>query len=337
MTPLSVIIPVGGGRLTNLNNCLYALVRQTLAPELFEVIVVSDGAEDNMLDVLRAFNGALDLRYVHSRKFEPGQDAPPRNKGAKLARFPHLVFLDSDVILDSRALSYYAEDFAHNPTGVVAGMYDWLPPCRIGMREIDAGLDSIYHIPDGENLVLKIKQQPWPKGHQTHNVARDMRRPMFGETDRHTVYTGPGNMNVYLGMFSGNLGFAAESFWKAGGYWEDLTAGLVDDGAFGLTFWALSVERSPDMKIVYDAAGQPTIRPEFGVRLDERIVGAHQYHDRNVEFVQRQSAREVDLINRRFRLEQYADGGDPILPAPVYALTEEAQKSWGVDKWKKDW
>jgi len=329
----SVVIPVGGGRMKNLQNVLHSLTLQTFKD--FEVIVVNDGSSDDILSVCNLFP-TLDVDYVYGKKFEIGKDIPPRNKGARLARYPFLIFLDSDVILDKQAMEFYAEDFDKNPIGIVAGLYDWLFPCRIGPDEIERGLDSIYHI-DGDHLVMDIKMQDWPKGHQTHNACRDMRRPMFMETNPSVVYTGPGNMNVYLGMFSGNLGFAAKTFWGAGGYWDSLTPGIVDDGAFGLTNWVLSAKRDDTGRLLTDENGEPIPDPMFGVRLDKRIRGAHQYHDRNVQFVQVTSTREVDLINRRFRLEKYADGGIPIIPKPVYELTREAQVSWGVDKWEKRW
>lgn len=336
MINLSVIVPVTGGRLNNLRNTLHALTLQTLPADRFELIVVNDGSTDDFPALLEMYNG-LDIRYLQTPKFIPGLDIPPRNKGARLARYKHLVFLDSDVILDKRALEFFAEDFDKIPNRVVAGIYDWLPPCRIGLREIDAGLDSIYHV-DGDDLGMKLPLLPWPKGVQTHNVCRDMRRPMFYESPVDEVYTGPGNVNCYLGAFSGCIGYAAPTFWGSGGFWEDLTAGLVDDGALGLTLWAKSVKRDKQGNIVYGRViGHPTILPEYGISFDQRIQGAHQYHDRNVQWVQVQSAREVDLINRRFGLEQYADGRTPIIPKPVYALTDEAHEAWGVNKWNKLW
>jgi glycosyltransferase involved in cell wall biosynthesis len=330
---LSVILPVTSGRLTNLKNVLHSLELQTLPKDQFEIIVVSDGSQDDFMKLLNGFN--LDWRFVYTPKFEKDKDIPPRNKGARLARYPLLVFIDSDVILDKDALLYYENDFKEFPHGAVAGMYDWLHPCRIGPAEIKGGLDSIYHI-EGEHLIMDIPKSPFPQGGPTHNVCIDMRRAMFEQTDHTVRYTGTGNMNVYLGMFSGNLGFAADDFWAAGGYWDSLTAGIVDDGAFGLTFWVKSVRRDKDNSVIYEN-GEPIPDERFTIRLDKRIRGAHQYHDRNVEFVQRVSIAEVKIINRRFRLEEYADGRPPVLPKPLYQLTRDAQKAWGVDHWEKKW
>lgn len=335
-TRLSVIIPVTTGRLRNLQNTLHSIDIQTLPKDKFEVILVNDGSKDDIMGVANLFP-TIDIRYVYAPKFQLGRDMPPRNMGARLARYPFLIFIDSDIILDKYALEYYAEDFSVEPSGIVAGMYDWLPPCRIGPDEVESGLDSIYYV-EGEHLRMHLKIQEFPTAAgQTHNVCIDMRRAMFMETNVSKRYVGPGNMNVYLGMFSGNLGFAAKTFWSAGGYWSDLTPGIVDDGAFGLTNWVKSVQRDEENNIVYDANGQAIPVWEHAVRLDKRIRGAHQYHDRNVHFVQTTSIREVDLINRRFRLEQYNDGMMPIIPKPVFELTRDAHVAWGIDKWEQRW
>jgi hypothetical protein len=326
---------------------LFSLQLQTLPASDFEVIVVNDGGENDMVKVIGPYADKLDLHYYRGPKFQPLNGRPPRNSGARLARAPHVVFIDSDIILDRNALALYAEDFAANPLGAVAGLYDWLPPCRIDSHLVEAGLDAIYELepitlPDGtpdEHIKLKIPLLPFPQGHATHNTARDMRRPMFMATDVSRVYTGISqHANVYLGMFSGNLGFNLKAFFKSGGYWDDLTAGLVDDGALGLTWAVLAEYRDAKQQLVYaDNAQTQTIPvPEFGIRLDKRIRACHQYHDRNVNFVQQQSAREVVIINRRFRLEQFADGRPPILPRSLEVLTLEAQESWGVDHWNKE-
>ncbi len=338
MPNLSVIVPVGDGRQKNLLNTLHALEVQSLPTSRFEVIVVQDGGHDAILEVTE-FAPKLDLRYVKIPKFQRGHDRPPRNVGALLARFAHLVFLDSDIILHRDALRYYSDNFDADPTGIVAGMYDWLPPAKIELADVDRGLDSIYELaphtnPDGSADVaprLLVPALPFPLGQATHNVCRDIRRPMFLETDHTVRYCGPGNLNVYLGMFSGNLGFSVKTFWAAGGYWEDLTAGIVDDGAFGLTCWAHSVERDDALNIV-----EPVVQKmEFAVRLDQRIRAAHQYHDRNLAFVQATNEREVPIINRRFRLEEYADGRPPILPASLFDLTAAVNSAWGTDAWSK--
>lgn len=321
---ISVVIPVAPGRETNLVNCLHALNCQTLPKSEWEVIVVQDGGEhDTILRAIEPEIRLLQWKFVLSEKYqpkteiEPNHGIPPRNLGARIGFAPFILFLDSDIILDKNALALYKADIEANPDRIIAGMYDWMPPARITEEMVEQGLDSVYTLDerDGElHMRLLVKQSPYKFGGPTHNVCRDHRRPMFFEKPHTHVYSGEQSMHAALGQFSGNLLMPAKLFWTAGGFWEDLSAGLVDDGAFGLTCWHLGM----------------------GISFDPRIRGAHQYHDRNVEYIQTQSAKEVDLIDRRFRLGKYADGGERVVPKNIHILTQEAQAAWGVDKWRRD-
>lgn len=321
-TKISVICPVAPGRLSNLRNSLYSLANQkNISPSDFETIIVQDGGEEDMWSVVEEFSDDLSMRFLRIPKFLPREGSPPRNMGARVARFPFLMFMDSDIILNPDVLSLFMRDLEKNPNRVIGGLYDWLPPARITEHDIDGGLDAIYTLDthphpaggDEQHVRMIVQQRPYPLGHQTHNVSRDMRRPMFFEHPVDHVYYGPGNMNAFLGAFSGLITYPANIFWATGGFWDDLTAGLVDDGSLGLTLWHMG----------------------YGISFDPEIRGAHQYHDRDVTFIQKQSAAEVEIINRRFGLEGYNDGRKPIIPKSVYALTEEAHKAWGVDRWAK--
>jgi glycosyltransferase involved in cell wall biosynthesis len=331
----------------NLKNTLCALELQSCTD--FEVIIVNDGSSDPIHDLIR--QSKLDIKYILTEKYLPIKEngeaqsrnsVPPRNRGAMLARGTHYLFLDSDVILDKQAVEFYYQNIESNPIRCIMGMYDWLPPCRITFQMIKDGLDSIYgyvpyinsHNEPDEDIKLNIPKLAFPEGGQTHNVCRDLRRKMFLETGPLVIYTGPGNLNVYLGSFSGNALYSRETFWSAGGYWDTLTAGIVDDGSFGLTLWLKSVWRDQLNRIVFDENGQATPIEKFGISLDKRIRGAHQYHPRNVQFVQETTIREVDYINRMFGLEQYNDGRLPVLPKSIQELTQDVNFYWQVDGWK---
>lgn len=345
MYKISVIIPVGSGRMGNLKNTLHALELQSCTD--FEVILVNDGSGDPIHEFTKS---KLDIKYVLTKKYQrlpifdeqytSENPVPPRNRGAMLASGTHYLFLDSDVIVNKDVVELFYEDIRENPHRSVMGLYDWLPPCRITPQLVKDGLDAIYeYIPyvnkDGKDDVdvkLKIPKLPYPEGGQTHNVCRDQRYVMFQESNPSDVFYGPGNMNCYLGMFSGLSLSWRDTFWKSGGYWNTLTAGIVDDGSFGLTHWIMSTERDADRNIVLKD-GQPILVDGFGVSFDKRIHGAHQYHPRNVKFVQETSAREVDYINQMFGLEQYNDGRLPLIPKSVQELTKDVNKYWQVDKW----
>lgn len=317
---LSVIIPVTDGRQQNLNLVLTSLECQTLPRDQFEVILVSDGGQDSF-DSTLAMHKSLQPTFIWQPKHDPllygtpKQTMPPRNRGARNAKFPFYVFLDSDVVLHPKALEYYAEDMAKNSDRVVCGIYHWLHPMRVSTMDIKTRIQDVL-----DERLLKL---PTPNP-QTHNIARDMRLAMFNEQDHTFVYRvltfqewfdalSPSEQNApdeelneayqktagayrkqkypkWLGMYSGNICWNARDFWKIGGYAAWLAAGAHDDGESGLAAMCAGV----------------------GLSFDVRIVGGHLYHARNVERIAELWKREIPMINRYFHLEQFADIGDDV-------------------------
>jgi hypothetical protein len=97
---LSVVVPTWG-RLDQLDSCLDALSRQTLAPERFEIIIVDDDPDHNTLHLVSSWR---------SRKHESGPRliyfantgqhgaAAARNRGWRIARAPIIAFTDDAAI-----------------------------------------------------------------------------------------------------------------------------------------------------------------------------------------------------------------------------------------------
>ena len=91
--PITVIIPVYNGA-TVIEDCLAALVRQTVKRDRYEIIVVDDGS--------------IDLTLTHARKYEDvrtvtqphGGPAAARNHGVTLAKGELVVFTDADCVPD---------------------------------------------------------------------------------------------------------------------------------------------------------------------------------------------------------------------------------------------
>lgn len=91
---LSVVVPTYN-RARVLRVCLASLAAQTLPREEFEVLVVDDGSTDDTESVVRAFEGALVVRYLRQPS-NCGQ-AAARNRGIHEATGEVVVFVDSDV------------------------------------------------------------------------------------------------------------------------------------------------------------------------------------------------------------------------------------------------
>ena len=84
----SIIVPVYNGAPT-LDGCLEALAGQTAEANTYEVIVVDDGSSDGSGE-LAACHGVTVLRQEHAGA------AAARNRGARQAQAPILLFTDAD-------------------------------------------------------------------------------------------------------------------------------------------------------------------------------------------------------------------------------------------------
>ena len=62
----------------------------------FELIIVEDGSEDTIEEIVKEYKGNLPIRYTYQENQGPGK---ARNLGAEIAQYDYLIFLDSDVLL----------------------------------------------------------------------------------------------------------------------------------------------------------------------------------------------------------------------------------------------
>jgi len=105
---LSVIIPA-------LNEEHYApkllssLVKQEFRGDL-QVIVVDGQSEDNTIKAAMEYENKLDLKVISSER-DIGKQ---RNEGAKVAKHPHLLFLDADVIMPRNMLNRFTSKINPN-------------------------------------------------------------------------------------------------------------------------------------------------------------------------------------------------------------------------------
>ncbi len=116
---LSVVIPTFN-RSNILQNTLASLLNQTLAPKLFEVIVVDDGSTDDSFDKVRKLKPNFRLRYIlqDDLGYGPGR---ARNIGTLFAEGEIVLFLDADVISDPHNLeehlkthAFYKRQYGHD-------------------------------------------------------------------------------------------------------------------------------------------------------------------------------------------------------------------------------
>ena len=99
MVKVSVVLPVYNVE-PYLRDCMDSIVNQTLTD--IEIICVNDGSPDNSLDILNEYAAKDDRISVYDQ--ENGGHAVATNRGIDLATGDYLFLMDSDDVLDLRAL-----------------------------------------------------------------------------------------------------------------------------------------------------------------------------------------------------------------------------------------
>ena len=310
-TSIAVVIPVGAQRLNNLRMVLASLEAQTLAPS--EVIIVNDGEQSDLRAWASSHFDRPTYKYIEQPKFERdlveidgsgavkllrrGVADHPRNVGAALAASDFLVFLDSDVALHPNSIARYHEQFTIDyKDGIVCGAYNWLPPMQVSEEEMIADFDRFVE--------ARFPLLPYPEGQPSHNVLPDPRVQFDEKQPNEWTYD---DMACALACFGGNIGVSKKVFRQLGEFERWLSAGLVDDGPFGI-------------KAVLH--GTP-------IKFDRRIIGGHIYHPRDLAYVKKQSAVEMQLIDRYYHLGPWDDGTVKPDLAETYArITEPYRKTW---------
>lgn len=94
---LSIVVPVYNVE-AYLTRCLESLVKQTLADDRYEIIVVNDGATDGSQEIIEQF--CEKYSHVVSYMKENGGLSDARNHGIERAKGKYLAFIDSDDYVD---------------------------------------------------------------------------------------------------------------------------------------------------------------------------------------------------------------------------------------------
>lgn len=132
----SVIVPAYNAAAT-LDACLYALSRQTVGPDAYEVIVVDDGSTDGSAAVARR-HGVTIVQQAHSGA------AAARNEGARRARGQILLFTDADCEPREDWIEKMVMPFAHGAVDGVKGIYRTRQPSLVA-RFAQAEYEEKYH------------------------------------------------------------------------------------------------------------------------------------------------------------------------------------------------
>lgn len=210
MYKISVVIPTYN-RYRNLELTLTGLVNQTVKPH--EVIIADDGSKENTMQLVRRFQEHFPIKYY----WHPDKGyrvSLTRNQGSRLIsqETTHILFIDSDVVLNPKAIQHYYDIIKTHPEVVVCGKYDWLPPMKINPEDI------IERFEDFKNVKLPTKKQTkktsWV-GEDPRDSASWNEKPVLG-----------------AGVLSGNLLVPKIIFLSTGGFDEKIED-RGQDGEYG--------------------------------------------------------------------------------------------------------
>lgn len=112
---ISIIIAIFN-RKDELSDLLFSLTKQTDAD--FEVIVVDDGSEVDLLPIIEEFKIKLNLKYFKKTNSGAGLS---RNFGVEKASGEWVIFLDSDVIVEQDYIQNVRKNLVKNPADAFGG------------------------------------------------------------------------------------------------------------------------------------------------------------------------------------------------------------------------
>lgn len=137
---VSVIIPTLS-RPAALDRCLASLAAQDYPAARYEVIVVDDGSERPLDDVVAGFRSALRLTLLRQANAGPG---PARNRGAAAASGELLAFTDDDCLPQPGWLKALARQHAATPGDLLGGRLQNHDPGNLYAETGQLILDAAY-------------------------------------------------------------------------------------------------------------------------------------------------------------------------------------------------
>lgn len=118
-------------RAVNVRNALHSWSLQTRKD--FSVVVVDDGSDDDILSVVREFDGVLATQFYRQPRGTRKEEARALNKGTLLAppQTTHIWYTDGDIVFNPKAMEAAYGHTEEYPKRVIAGRYDYLPQIEI--------------------------------------------------------------------------------------------------------------------------------------------------------------------------------------------------------------
>ena len=138
MKSISIIIAIFN-RKDELFELLNSLSHQT--DKDFEVIIVDDGSKIALLPTVELFEKQLDIKFFRKDNSGPGLS---RNYGAKRAKNDWLVFVDSDVIVETDYIENIKKNLTENPCDAFGGADKAHKGFNLMQKAISYSMTSVF-------------------------------------------------------------------------------------------------------------------------------------------------------------------------------------------------
>jgi len=138
LTTISIIIAIFN-RKDELFELLNSLSHQT--DKDFEVIIVDDGSKIALLPTVELFQEQLDIQFFRKDNSGPGLS---RNYGAKRAKNDWLVFVDSDVIVETDYIENIKKNLTENPCDAFGGADKAHKGFNLMQKAISYSMTSVF-------------------------------------------------------------------------------------------------------------------------------------------------------------------------------------------------
>jgi glycosyltransferase involved in cell wall biosynthesis len=177
----SIIVPTRD-RPERLVACLQSLLRLDYPPHRFEVVVVDDGSETPLDDVLAPFCGRLDFTLIRQANSGP---ALARNTGGARARGAFLAFLDDDCAPASDWLQRLAVRCTQNPRSAIGGHTLNALPANLYSTASQMLIDYLYTYHNNDRATFFTSNNLAVPAEQFHSIGGfDASFPIAAAEDR---------------------------------------------------------------------------------------------------------------------------------------------------------
>lgn len=234
---VSIIIPVYN-RHQILANTLAALTHQTYPKELTEIIVVDDGSNDNVFEVIKKYEKTLNLYYC--RQADKGfRVAAARNMGLKQSKSDAIIFIDADILPLPQDIESYMRVMHVSDECVLIGHRRYVDVSEINDDMI------LSNIAVAEKLPSINPNNDVADSRNGSGASIDWRYPVYEKTEH--LINDPWPFTKGAG---GNIAFSRSLFTKAGYIDEDFTAWGCEDSEHSYRLYNAGAYFIPMMEIL---------------------------------------------------------------------------------------